>query len=152
MDSARPRGSNEVLQARLGELKPEALVYGEVKAAKHERRADALRAASLQVIINAVGTVLAAGVLYPVAQLSGLLAGIDWISVGFLAAMALGVGFVVIEMGREARLPKNVREFRAIRLELHYREIARKISVGEPLTAEEERNFLLLQAGGYSID
>ena len=106
----------------------------------------------IQVIINVLGTLLAAGVLYSVAQLSGLLAGIDWVSVAFLAAMALGIGFVVIVMGREARLPKKVREFRAIRLELHYREIARKISVGEALTAEEERNFLLLQARGYSKD
>ena len=152
MDSARPQESNEVLQARLDELEPEALVYGEVKAAKRERRVDALRAASLQVIINVVGTLLAAGVLYSVAQLSGLLAGIDWVSVAFLEAMALGIGFVVIVMGREARLPKKAREFRAIRLELHYREIARKISVGEALTAEEERNFLLLQARGYSKD
>ncbi len=136
----------------MDELEPEALAYGEVKAAKRERRRDALRAASLQVLTNAVGTVLAAGVLYSVAQLTGLLAGVDAVSLVILAVMAITIGYVGIVIGRDARLPKNVREFRAVRSELHYREIARKISVGEPLTGEEQRNFLLLQARGYPID
>jgi hypothetical protein len=95
----------------MDELEPEAIAYGEVEAAKRERRRDALRAASLQLFINAVGTVLAAGVLYSVAQLSGLLAGVDWVSIGYLAAMALPIGYVVIVMGREARLPRTSETF-----------------------------------------
>ncbi len=90
MGSAHYRSeSTDALHARMDELEPEAIAYGEVEAARRERRRDALRAASLQLFINAVGTVLAAGVLYSVAQLSGLLAGVDWVSIGFLAAMAL---------------------------------------------------------------
>lgn len=112
MGSAHYRSeSNDALHARMDELEPEAIAYGEVEAAKRERRRDALRAASLQLFINAVGTVLAAGVLYSVAQLSGLLAGVDWVSIGYLAAMALPIGYVVIVMGREARLPRTSETF-----------------------------------------